>query len=408
MPPSTAKTLLTWLRDPSDWGTPDPAELTAAQWDALLAEAYRLRLAPLLHRRLLAAAASRPVPPGVLQCIWLAAARQRADAARLQCELPAVLGCLRAEGITPILLKGAHLATTVYAEPALRPMSDFDLLVRAAELATAERALHAAGYTSERADSIADSCTDAHHLYPLVQEGKYTIELHWTLTPPAFGIRVDLDGVWSRAQSVCIGDEAALVLAPEDALLHVCLHAVLLHLFEHGLRPLLDVAALLDRYGATLDWAAVVARARAWGIERAVALVLDVARREAGAAVPDHVLQQLQPGGVPATVVQTARAMLFELPAGSVDGVSTRSLATAWLQPRYLWQTVFRARTSLGPQYATRSAWLYVVRRVQDLVCRYGGLAWRLLRQDRSLLAAMRQDVHRKMMLEEWLGRVNP
>ena len=34
-----------------------------------------------------------------------------------------------AEGFTPVVLKGAHLARTLYPETALRPMDDVDVLV---------------------------------------------------------------------------------------------------------------------------------------------------------------------------------------------------------------------------------------------------------------------------------------
>jgi hypothetical protein len=403
-----AERLLDWLALSPARGIPDPAALTAADWDELLAQASRHGVAPQLFRRLLTEARVRPVPRDVVQCIWLAASQQKQETARLPVELPAVLRCLRGAGVTPILLKGAHLATTVYPEPELRPMGDFDLLVRPAELAAAEQALLAAGYSSPRTESIADACARDHSLPTLLKPGTYPIELHWTLATPSDHVPIELESLWIRAQRVTVFDEPAYVLAPEDALLHICLHAAVHHLFDQGLRPLLDTTALLARYGATLDWAAVESRARAWEIERAVYLLLALARREADATVPDDVLARLQPGGAPATVLDAARAQLLELPF--LGDVSTRSLAVASSGPRRLWEYVFSTRTALARESGARQDPLrlarYYAMRVQDLVGRYGRVAWRLVREDRRQLAAATGRIRREKLLRGWLGRV--
>jgi hypothetical protein len=382
-------------------------ELTLTEWDELLAQAYHHGVAAQLFQTLLVEAESYPIPPSVARCALLGLTHERAGAARRQQELVAVLARLRQAGITPILLKGAHLGTSVYPEPLLRPMEDFDILVCPAELGAAEQALCEAGYTTRRTEPIAEVCARKHHVPPLVQEGKRPVELHWTLAPQGYGIRVDLDGLWSRAQAVTIADEPARVLAPEDALLHVCLHGTLLHLFEHGLRPLLDVVALINRHGATMDWSAVASRAHAWGVERAVYLLLYVARWDTDAGVPDEVLARLQPGGVPGVVVDAARARLFE-PGGVFQGmVSTRSLAMARHRPGLVWGGVLHSGTVLErrfglPEDALHLPLAYALW-AKDLVQRWAGIGWQLARGDRSLRAAAGR-IQADTLLQGWLG----
>src|SRR3954471_6611843 len=188
--------LADWLALSSPRPTPEPPELSPAEWDELLAQAYRQGVAPQLYRRLVAETKVRAVPRAALQAIWLCMARQRDDAARRQSELPTILRTLRDAGITPILLKGAHFATTVYPEPLLRPMDDFDILVRQVELAAAEQALRGAGYESSRTESIPEVCAVEHSLPTLLQRGTCPIELHWTIARPSARIPVDLDGLW--------------------------------------------------------------------------------------------------------------------------------------------------------------------------------------------------------------------
>jgi hypothetical protein len=401
------QSLADWLALSPACPTPDPSALTSAEWDELLAQAYRQGVAPQLYRRLAAEARARAVPRGALQAIWLGMARQRDDAARRQAELPIVLRCLRDAGVTPLLLKGAHFANAVYAEPLLRPMDDFDILVRLAELERAERVLRGAGYESSRTEPISDVCAVEHSLPTLLQRGTCPIELHWTIVPPGAGIPIDVDGLWARAQPIAVAGEPAFVLCPEDALLHICMHAAVLHLFDQGLRPLLDMAALLDRHGATLDWAALESRAGSWGVERAVYLLLELTRREAGAAVPGGVLDRLQPSGVPAAVIDAARAQLFEMPF--LGDVHTRSLAQAWAQPLSVWKAVFSTRTALarqsGPSRSPLASGRYYVLRLNDLLRRYGGAAWQLARRDRRRIGATSGRIQREMVLRGWLER---
>src|SRR4051812_37589609 len=114
MTPAAHQNLLAWLDLAGPQRGADPAALAPADWDELISVAYRVGVAPQLHRRLLAEAATHPVPRNVLQCLWLCVARQREDTRRFERELAAVLRALNGAGITPLLLKGAHLDAVVY------------------------------------------------------------------------------------------------------------------------------------------------------------------------------------------------------------------------------------------------------------------------------------------------------
>jgi hypothetical protein len=388
----------------------DSTELTTPEWDELLCEAWRLGVAVQFHRRLLTEAPVRPIPRGVLQCIWLGAVQQRRAAADRQRELAAVLGCLRGVSVTPILLKGAHLASTVYGEPALRPMADLDLLLHPPELERAERALCAVGYSSTRVEPVADVCTTDHQLPILTKDGGYPIELHWTPVALSIGARLDLEDLWSRAQPVTVDGEPALVLAPEDALLHICVHGGLQSLFDHGLRPLLDVAAILDRHGATFDWSTVEYRAHDWGIARSVYLVLELARSDVGVPVPASTLDRLQPGGVPPPVIAAARAQVFESRVPSLAHADTQAVTLACLRPRLMLQRAFRSQANLPkrtstPRHGGNTAFRRLAR-VHRLVVKYGGGFWHSLGGDPRNLGALARKIRREMILQAWLGRV--
>jgi hypothetical protein len=62
------------------------------------------------------------------------------------CELEVVLAALTEAGLLTILLKGAALAYTLYPDPALRPMSDLDLLIHPQDLKQAVQVIQSMGY----------------------------------------------------------------------------------------------------------------------------------------------------------------------------------------------------------------------------------------------------------------------
>ena len=70
-------------------------------------------------------------------------AAQTKRAANIYQQLDAVLEAAPRYDLDPIVLKGAHLAAHVYADRALRPMNDIDLLFQPERLADAEQMLRA-------------------------------------------------------------------------------------------------------------------------------------------------------------------------------------------------------------------------------------------------------------------------
>lgn len=366
-------------------------------WDGLLAQAVRHGLCPQLHERLLARAMEWEVPRAALLCSFAALASQRGVVERTGHELARVLRALRTAGLRPVLLKGAHLAYAVYDDPVERTMSDFDLLLREDELDRAERCLAREGYRAGAGGDHGEA-HQHHHRLPLLRDGCHPVELHWTLAPPDRGAAIDLDGLFARARPLRAAGEPADGLAPEDLLLHLALHGVVVHAFDHGLRPLLDVRALLGRPDLALDWETLWQRADRWHIARPVALLLCLARREAGAALPGGVAPRLQ---VPEDVFVWAREQVFDLPH-ALGKASLKAVAQA--SPARAFRAVFPGSGTLPP--SARGVPLSLPGRVADLAVRYGGLLWRQLRGDplvRAEVARARAAVERQVRIDAWL-----
>jgi hypothetical protein len=371
--PSVTEQLLDWL-DVS------PRERVAPpDWDALLAEAVAHTAAPQLFRNLSAASKTGRVPAPVMQCAMLAMVRQKQQVATLAEELREILTALNARGVTPILLKGAHLATLVYPEISHRPMADIDLLVRESEIELARQALLDAGYASQWAG---EQDNHGHALPPLRKGTSFQVELHWTLTNAEDGVRLDLDALRARCEEVTLYGQRAFVLSAEDLLLYTCIHAGVMHGFgEKGLRPVLDVLAILGRH--SIDWKAVEERARAARAARATWMLLEIVRRSCNVDIP------LWKDDVAENVIEAARAQLFERPGLRLHEVRTSVVAKAVRDPRRLWDYVFAE----GARGASKQ--------LMSIFLRYGNF----LRKDRKVVGTVARRTWRQSVLTAWMKK---
>jgi hypothetical protein len=157
-----------------------------------------------------------------------------------------VFALFAAASIEAILLKG-RASASFYADAALRPYGDIDILVRPADFARAESLLRDAA-PSEIDSDLHDRVTDL--------PDRTFEELH------------------RRSRSLTIGGSTIRVLGVEDHLAHVCLHFVR----HYAWRPvwLCDVAATLEALPAGFDW--TVCEGRSALDAKWIACVIDLAR----------------------------------------------------------------------------------------------------------------------------------
>ena len=254
--------------------SPPLGELSEAGWLALVEAGFRGGVLAALAPRL-------PDLPGVRARFARLEAALIMEAGQRRTSLDQVLGLLAARGLPAVPLKGPVLAERLYASPALRPSSDLDVLVLPADLEAAVAALEAGGYVLERGPAERYSRRRGHHL-TLATPGRAKVELHFRPTS-SFSSDVPAAEVVSRSCPARLASgTATLVLAPEDELIVLAVHAVT-HLAE---RPgwILDLLLLLEANPA-LDWGAIEVRSRRWRCHRSLAHAL-LLLRGFGAGVP--------------------------------------------------------------------------------------------------------------------------
>lgn len=245
-------------------------------------------------------------------------------------ELAEIVKALTAADIQVILLKGAHLAQWVYPHIGFRWMADIDVLVRKEDLEKADGLLAKMGYEyPDMAPAVWDDFgerkqvrdqaavldwykTDHMHLVYYNPKSIKSLELHWGIARNASPFAVDTEGLWKRARAEKMHGETVWVLCPEDLLLHICLHdSYYHHLHRFGLRPCCDLAAVVSRYYKEIDWRRLQGRAREWGIEKYLYLMLRLSRELLCADIPADLLHSTQDERCSDTIfLQAARRLL--------------------------------------------------------------------------------------------------
>ncbi len=179
------------------------------------------------------------------------------------------------------------------------------------------------------------------------------IEPHWSVGFPPYSYGVDQDGLWQRAERAKLAGVETLVLCPEDCLLHLCLH-----LFNHRRDAwqisCCDIAELVHRYQASLDWAAFLDRVFQCRTGLPVRYSLQKAIGEFRCPIPSSVMERLQTY-TPAGFEKRAFALLTD--PGLSDARGAEALAKILTMPgvvsklRFVGAVAFPAQEFLVMQY---------------------------------------------------------
>jgi len=260
-------------------------------------------VAPLLY----VALGDRDVPAAAvnrLRAAWVAAQGQHLFAG---VQLRDVVRALGDAGVPAIVLKGPALAAAFYRDPGLRPFTDLDLLVRRERRARAIDVLTTLGYAHRSPGrTLAYELEHAPAANFAPPPGSaLPIDLHWECVIHPGGRRatdIATDEIWSRAHAAPAWGATARTLAIEDLLVYLAAHLAIHHVLTGTLWQL-DLALLLRRHGATLDWEAVSERADRWRARSAVYFALRVVSERFAVAVPEVVMRRLWPGPVRVAIV---------------------------------------------------------------------------------------------------------
>jgi hypothetical protein len=389
------------------------AELDEEDWHRLLAIAAAHKVQGLLGQRLSEASVAGFVPSDVRESLSEAARQTAARMLRAQTQLAELASAFDVASIPVMTLKGVHLAQVVYPNLTLRAIQDLDVLVSREHLQRATDIARTLGYVPKRPFDVELEAAAKSQGPQLRRPESLDIDLHWNITEPNEIYSIDPADLWTSAVHLECGGCRTLCLSPELLLLHLCTHASYHHGFEFGIRSFVDIAAAIQRFGKTLDWAVVQRQCRTWRWQRGVGVSLSLARELCGAAVPSTVLDSLSADTQGATidrkVIDAARVHVLGgrqiyLQAESRNFAQLRALPGFWSKARQARDHLFLPRSEMARlQGQSLGMGRLVVRylvRAWTLMGKYAPSALELLHGPRALPDA----TARRQRLRRWLS----
>ncbi len=257
-------------------------------WDALVEAAQFHGLAAVLFH-VVSETSPDLMPPDVasrLRNICRDSARQNLV---LTSQLLALLDAFAAHGIAVVPLKGPAMAESFYPDPALRPSSDLDFLVRSQDVAGALRVLAQEGYAlganMQRLPLrvlLRLNCELIFH-----HERMAHVDLKWETGPAHYPFRIAPEMLWRSLGRTRMAGREVPCLSPEALLLFLCVHGTK-HMWSR-LQWLGDVARLVRKQ---LAWDVVLQLAEEAGCMRPLLLGLSLAHELLEAPVPEDILQR--------------------------------------------------------------------------------------------------------------------
>ncbi|MDX9829556.1 MAG: nucleotidyltransferase family protein [Anaerolineae bacterium] len=373
----------------------------ATPWELVVPLAVRHSLGPLLYWRATQEPGGAALPAPLLEELrndfYCAAARTMLA----EGQLAELLAALDEAKVPALVLKGAATGA-FYPDPGLRAYTDLDFLVRDEQVGRAETVLRDLGYVPHPSPSWWQD--HFQHLPPMARpDGGLSVEVHWR-TGPREGVGcLPVHDLWARGVSWSLGPgtaQPALRLDDVDTALHLCQHAAIQHRLRVGLRPLCDLAQVVAGWDRG-RWLTLSSRARAYGLDRAVDLVLALADRWLSLDPPPDIARAWQPlaplldAWLARLAYPEAGAPAAMIVAGSTTGHGARL--------RHLLRHLFLPRQGMALLYGipARSPliWLAYARRPIDLLRKHGEAMWHVLRGKEAARAAWNSEV----WLERWL-----
>lgn len=243
-------------------------------------------LLPLLHDRLHRLGVTDPLMPrlkGIYRRCWY-------ETHALLHAVAPVVATLEARGIATLLLKGVPLSLSWYRGVGLRRMADLDLAVRPELVHGAMAVLHDLGWIKDP-NASDDALRFRHSMQFRHPEGR-ELDLHWHIMFETCSTAAD-DVFWGRSVPLEIHGVATRQLGREDTLLHTVIHGMRSNPWP-PIRWIPDAMTIIDRAGASMDWDALIAFARANRLTHRLGLGLRTLAETYGARVPAHVLTSLR------------------------------------------------------------------------------------------------------------------
>jgi hypothetical protein len=240
----------------------------------------------------------------------------------------ALLNLLARAGIATLVLKGAALIPLYYGEAGVRPMADFDLVVRPEQALATIHLLQRSGWEREPGLPLTPGFISVQYSWHFRLPAAAELDLHWYVFDQCCYPNADAES-WESSVPVEIEGFPARTLNPADQLLHTCVHGAEWNPVP-PLRWIADAMTILDRAAGQIDWQRLVRQTKERRLVPAVRDTLTYLQTRLDAPVPDAVLSDLR--NAPVSLIERVEYRSRTSPPGNLP--SLRKICFAYLRYR--------------------------------------------------------------------------
>lgn len=240
----------------------------------------------------------------------------------------ALLNLLARAGIATLVLKGAALIPLYYGEAGVRPMADFDLVVRPEQALATIHLLQRSGWEREPGLPLTPGFISVQYSWHFRLPAAAELDLHWYVFDQCCYPNADAES-WESSVPVEIEGFPARTLNPADQLLHTCVHGAEWNPVP-PLRWIADAMTIFDRAAGQIDWQRLVRQTKERRLVPAVRDTLTYLQTRLDAPVPDAVLSDLR--NAPVSLIERVEYRSRTSPPGNLP--SLRKICFAYLRYR--------------------------------------------------------------------------
>jgi hypothetical protein len=265
-----------------------PPNASKDDWDKLLIALKNQWISPFLYWKITTLSSAAHLPRHVVEQLRNAFLWSRFRTLQMDKQLSGMLDAFQHAGIDVLILKGPALARSVYPDPATRPSSDLDILIKPAQVERAVVLLQELGYrrkTKRFMPFLKDIYKD--DLFSPSGKTRYFrgIELHWDLYLLHGKTReVGVEDLFQRAVELKTPSLVMKTLHPIDALMYAAIN-IRNHLPHNRLTWIYDTALLAGQLSKADDWKILQRRCVEWRGRNAMETAIKLAQDWAGISI---------------------------------------------------------------------------------------------------------------------------
>lgn len=225
-----------------------------------------------------------------------------------------VFRAFKQKGILAVPLKGIALIETLYHNPALRPMTDIDLLIEAEDIEKIKIALNNIGYDFISYDRGSYNFMHTEH--------NIMLDLHTKFTRYEMLFNINKDEIYRRLQTVNFNDQIQVnVLCPEHQVIHIALHIAPGLYSDLNVINILDLYHLLNNPENPVDWEYIIEFAKQSRIASYIYVPLFFCIENYHLQVPEDVLAEIRHGLSSKKKVYIQECYLKDIIKGNITGL---------------------------------------------------------------------------------------